>query len=56
MSRFIVRFMKDVLGEYEKQSAGMSARWQALPAARWNGDLEFVGTHRPAAPMAWSRR
>ena len=46
--------MKDVLGEYEKQSAGMSARWQALPAHRWNGELEFFGTHRPAAPMAWS--
>ena len=46
--------MKDVLGAYEAQSAGMGARWQALPAERWNGELEFFGKHRRASPMAWS--
>jgi len=46
--------MKDVLSAYEKQSASMGARWQALPAARWDGELEFFGQHRPASPMAWS--
>ena len=46
--------MKDVVGAYEKQSAGLGARWKALPAARWDGELEFFGTKRPASPMAWS--
>ena len=30
------------------------ARWEALPADRWNGTLEFFGSQRPASPMAWS--
>lgn len=30
------------------------ARWKALPAARWDGTLEFFGSQRPASPMAWS--
>jgi uncharacterized damage-inducible protein DinB len=46
--------MKEVLEAYEKQSAGMAERWRALPAERWDGDLEFFGHKRPAAPMAWS--
>ena len=46
--------MKDVLAAYEAQSAGMAARWKALPAARWDGALEFFGQQRPASPMAWS--
>ena len=46
--------MKAVLEAYEKQSAGMGQRWSALPAARWNGELEFFGSRRPASPMAWS--
>jgi uncharacterized damage-inducible protein DinB len=46
--------MKEVLGVYEKQSAGMGGRWKALPAERWDGALEFFGKHRPASPMAWS--
>jgi uncharacterized damage-inducible protein DinB len=46
--------MKDVLDAYEKQSARMRARWNALPAARWDGKLEFFGSERPASPMAWS--
>ena len=45
---------KEVLQAYEQQSAGMEQRWNALPAAKWEGTLEFFGSHRPAAPMAWS--
>ena len=46
--------MKEVVAEYESQSAGMGQRWKALPAARWDGKLEFFGGERPASPMAWS--
>ena len=46
--------MKEVLAAYEKQSARMAERWKALPAARWDGKLEFFGSERPASPMAWS--
>jgi uncharacterized damage-inducible protein DinB len=46
--------MKDVLAAYERQAAGMTQRWNALPDDRWEGTLEFFGNQRPAAPMAWS--
>jgi uncharacterized damage-inducible protein DinB len=46
--------MKEVLEAYEKQSGGMAQRWTALPAACWDGTLEFFGSQRPASPMAWS--
>lgn len=46
--------MKEVLTAYESQSARMGKRWKALPAARWEGTLEFFGGERPASPMAWS--
>jgi uncharacterized damage-inducible protein DinB len=46
--------MKEVLDAYEKQSATLPERWSKLPAARWEGTLEFFGSQRPAAPMAWS--
>jgi uncharacterized damage-inducible protein DinB len=46
--------MKEVLDAYEKQSAALVARWEALPADRWKGTLEFFGSQRPASPMAWS--
>jgi uncharacterized damage-inducible protein DinB len=46
--------MKEVLDAYEKQSAAMPGRWDQLPAARWDGQLEFFGSQRPAPPMAWS--
>ncbi len=46
--------MKEVLTAYETQSAGATQRWQALPATRWDGTLEFFGSQRPASPMAWS--
>jgi uncharacterized damage-inducible protein DinB len=46
--------MKEVLEAYEAQSATLPGRWRALPEARWEGTLDFVGRQRPAAPMAWS--
>jgi uncharacterized damage-inducible protein DinB len=46
--------MKEVLEAYEQQSASMPQRWEDLPSARWDGLLEFFGTDRPAAPLAWS--
>src|SRR5580765_7298442 len=45
--------MKEVLEAYEKQSAEMAGRWRELPAARWDGTLEWFGSQRPASPMAW---
>ena len=45
--------MKEVLSAYEQQSEGMETRWNSLPAARWDGTLEFFGHQRPASPMAW---
>ena len=46
--------MKAVVEAYGKQSADIERRWKALPAERWNGNLEFFGQQRPASPMAWS--
>jgi uncharacterized damage-inducible protein DinB len=46
--------MKDVLAAYEGQSFTLPARWKHLPQERWDGELEFFGSRRPAAPMAWS--
>jgi len=46
--------MRDVLAEYERQSAEVSRRWDALPHSKWDGSLEFFGSERPASPMAWS--
>jgi uncharacterized damage-inducible protein DinB len=46
--------MKEVLEAYDEQSAGMAERWNALPASRWDGRLDFFGSQRPASPMAWS--
>ena len=46
--------MRDVLAEYERQSAEVLKRWAALPQSKWDGSLEFFGSERPASPMAWS--
>lgn len=46
--------MKEVVEAYERQSAQLPERWRALPSERWNGTLEFFGSQRPAAAMAWS--
>jgi len=45
--------MKEILAEYDRQSAGISRRLEELPAERWDGTLDFFGKKRPAAPMAW---
>jgi uncharacterized damage-inducible protein DinB len=46
--------MQEVVEQYDKQSVGMPQRWQSLPAAKWDGTLDFFGSQRPASPMAWS--
>lgn len=46
--------MQEVVAEYDRLSASMPGRWAELPAGRWEGTLEFFGSQRPAAPMAWS--
>ena len=46
--------MREMVDAYQEQSAALDRRWKALPAARWNGTIEFFGRQRPAAPMAWS--
>jgi uncharacterized damage-inducible protein DinB len=45
--------MKDLCAEYDRQSEEIAKRWEALPAARWDGMLEFFGSQRPASPLAW---
>ena len=45
--------MKDVCDTYNKQSAEIERRWKSLPAARWDGTLDFFGSQRPASGMAW---
>jgi uncharacterized damage-inducible protein DinB len=46
--------MKDVASAYEKQSADIVKRFEALPEEKWNGELEFFGHPRSASGMAWS--
>lgn len=46
--------MKEIAEAYRKQSADIAKRLAALPAARWNGTLQWFGSQRPASPMAWS--
>jgi uncharacterized damage-inducible protein DinB len=46
--------MKELCEVYDAQSAEIARRWQALPAERWAGTLDFFGRQRPASPMAWS--
>jgi uncharacterized damage-inducible protein DinB len=46
--------MKELLETYERQSADVVGRLTGLPAGKWDGNLEFFGSERPASPMAWS--
>ena len=46
--------VKELVDIYETQSADIVKRLKALPAARWDGTMEFFGAQRPASPMAWS--
>jgi uncharacterized damage-inducible protein DinB len=43
----------EMVKAYDAQSADIVRRFKALPAANWNGMLEFFGKERPASPMAW---
>jgi uncharacterized damage-inducible protein DinB len=45
--------MKEVLDAYERQSAELPQRWNALPAEKWNGTLKFFGQQRSSSEMAW---
>ena len=45
--------MKEVLDAYEKQSAQIAERWNALPQEKWDGRLQFFGNERDASGMAW---
>ena len=45
--------VKELLDVYTQQSADVIRRWKALPADRWDGTLDFVGTQRAAAALAW---
>jgi uncharacterized damage-inducible protein DinB len=46
--------MREVLQAYQQLSATLPARWNALPRERWEGNLDFFGSERPASAMAWS--
>jgi uncharacterized damage-inducible protein DinB len=46
--------MRDVHAAYERQSTDIVARWNALPAERWESTLQFFGNEHPASAMAWS--
>jgi len=46
--------MQEILDAYDRQSADIARRWKALPGARWEGEIEFFGSKRPASAMAWS--
>ena len=46
--------IKELVEIYDRQSANIVRRFKDLPAARWDGTLEFFGGQRPAASMAWS--
>ncbi len=45
--------MKELVDVYDSQSAEIVRRWKALPAERWDGELEFFGKQRSASLMAW---
>ena len=46
--------MQALCEAYDRQSADIVRRWDALPAERWDGTLDMFGTQRPASGMAWS--
>jgi uncharacterized damage-inducible protein DinB len=46
--------MTEVSAAYESQSPEIIRRWAALPAEKWDGQIDFFGGKRPASAMAWS--
>jgi uncharacterized damage-inducible protein DinB len=45
--------MKEIVTEYDRQSAEIADRLKALPDDRWNGKLDFFGHQRDVGPTAW---
>ena len=46
--------MKELCETYDRQSAEIIRRLEALAGPRWAGGLQFFGRERPASAMAWS--
>lgn len=46
--------MKEVVDAWGRQSDDIRARFEALPAERWNGPLEFFGGQRSSSSLAWT--
>ena len=46
--------MSGVVDALDEQRSDLARRLEALPAERWDGTIDFMGTARPAAPLAWS--
>ena len=46
--------VREMVELYDAHSADAILRLKALPAERWNGNLEFFGDERQASAMAWS--
>ena len=46
--------MKEIVDAYARLSTTLPQRLKVLPAAKWDGQLDFFGKKRPASPMAWS--
>ena len=46
--------MREVREIYERQRTEMADRWRRVSPERWEGTLEFFGTTRSTAAMAWS--
>jgi uncharacterized damage-inducible protein DinB len=46
--------IKELCEAYDGQSADIIRRLESLPAARWDGMLEFFGSEHQASRMAWS--
>lgn len=46
--------MADVVAAYAELAATLPARWAAVAAERWQGEVDMFGRKRPAAALAWS--
>lgn len=46
--------MTELCEAYDGQSADIIRRLESLPAARWDGALQFFGSEHQASRMAWS--
>jgi uncharacterized damage-inducible protein DinB len=46
--------MQEIHAAYDRQSADVVKKLGALPAQKWDGDIEFFGNKRSASGFAWS--